>query len=150
MTDGKEAVRGAGFRILRLDHIVLRIRDLAAALAFYCDTLGCTVEKRQDAIGLIPLRAGDALIDLVPIDGKLGRAGGAAPAAEARNVDHFCLRIEPFDGEAIIAGLRARGIDVDAAPAQRYGADGEGPSIYLRDPDGNTVELKGPPLRAAT
>jgi catechol 2,3-dioxygenase-like lactoylglutathione lyase family enzyme len=133
-------------QVLRLDHIVLRVRDLDAMIAFYGKVLGCGVERRQDEIGLVQLRAGSALIDLVPVDGKLGRAGGAAPGAQAHNLDHFCLRVEPFDEDAIRAHLAACG--VDAGPVEsRYGAEGEGPSIYLRDPDGNTVELKGPPAR---
>ncbi|WP_281782094.1 VOC family protein [Lysobacter auxotrophicus] len=113
-------------------------------VAFYCDVLGCTVERRQDAIGLTQLRAGDSLIDLVGIDGKLGRMGGAAPGEEGRNVDHFCLRVEPFDVDAIVAHLRAHGVRIGEF-GSRYGADGEGPSQYLYDPEGNVVELKGPP-----
>ena len=67
------------FSLQRLDHVVLRVRDVAAMQAFYCDVLGCTVEKRQEAIGLLQLRAGDSLIDLVDVEGELGRMGGAAP-----------------------------------------------------------------------
>lgn len=130
-------------RIVGLDHIVLRIADLPRSLAFYCDNLGCTVERRQDEIGLIQLRAGRSLIDLVPVDGRLGRAGGAAPGMEGRNMDHLCLRVEPFDADAIRAQLASRGYEA-GEPASRYGAEGEGPSIYTRDPDGNVVELKGP------
>ena len=127
-----------------LDHLVLRVVDLAAMERFYVDTLGCSVEQRQDAIGLVQLRAGRSLIDLVPVDGKLGRQGGAAPGAEGRNMDHFCLRVEPFDATAIRAHLAAHG--VHAGPTEsRYGAEGEGPSFYLSDPEGNVVELKGPP-----
>ncbi|MCD2518693.1 VOC family protein [Massilia sp. G4R7] len=126
-----------------LDHIVLRVVDLDAMIAFYGDVLGCPVERRQDEIGLVQLRAGAAMIDLVPVDGKLGRAGGAAPGAEGRNLDHLCLRVEPFDEAAIRRHLDAHG--VAAGPVEsRYGAEGEGPSIYLSDPEGNTVELKGP------
>ena len=133
----------AAIRIRDIDHIVLRIRDVDRALAFYCDGLGCTIERRQDDIGLIQLRAGRSLIDLVPIDGKLGAAGGAAPGAQGRNVDHFCVRVEPFDETAIRAHLRER--DIAAGPTEpRFGAEGRGPSIYIVDPDGNTVELKGP------
>ncbi len=131
-------------RIREIDHIVLRVRDLDRALAFYCDALGCTVEKRQDAIGLVQLRAGRSLIDLVPLAGQLGAAGGAGPGREARNVDHFCVRVEPFDEAAIRADLERHAIAV--GPTQRrYGAEGDGPSIYITDPDGNSVELKGPP-----
>jgi glyoxylase I family protein len=97
------------FRPVTLDHLVLRVVDLQRMRQFYVEALGCTVERRQDGIGLVQRRAGSALIDLVPVDGKLGRAGGAAPGKEGRNLDHFCLRIEPFDGHAIVAHLARHG-----------------------------------------
>lgn len=132
------AVRG-------LDHIVLRVADLDAMLAFYGEVLGCDVERRLDDIGLVQLRAGHSLIDLVPVDSKLGREGGAAPGVGGRNLDHLCLRVEPFDEAAIRRHLDVHG--VAAGPVEpRYGAEGEGPSIYLLDPERNTVELKGPPF----
>jgi catechol 2,3-dioxygenase-like lactoylglutathione lyase family enzyme len=131
-------------RISNLDHLVLRVTDLRAMMAFYTDVLGCPVEKIQEDLGLYQLRAGSALIDLVPIDGPLGRKGGAAPGTEGRNLDHFCLRVDPFDAASIIAQLRAHGAD-PAPVASRYGAEGQGPSIYVTDPEGNVVELKGPP-----
>lgn len=130
--------------IREIDHIVLRVTDLARMLDFYCGALGCPIEKRQDEIGLVQLRAGSSLIDLVPLDGKLGRMGGAAPGAEGRNMDHFCLRVEPFDADAIRAHLATHGVEAGAVES-RYGAEGEGPSIYVTDPEGNVVELKGPP-----
>ncbi|HEX5341430.1 MAG TPA: VOC family protein [Duganella sp.] len=130
--------------IREIDHIVLRVVDLERMLAFYCGALGCPVEKRQDEIGLVQLRAGSSLIDLVPLDGKLGREGGAAPGKQGRNMDHFCLRVEPFDAEAIRAHLAEYGVAAGAVES-RYGAEGEGPSIYVTDPEGNVVELKGPP-----
>ena len=129
-----------------IDHLVLRVIDLDAMVRFYLDVLGCSIERRQDEIGLVQLRAGHSLIDLVPVDSKLGRMGGAAPGAEGRNMDHFCLRVEPFDGQAIRAHLAAHGVEA-GQPESRYGAEGEGPSIYLSDPEGNVVELKGPPGR---
>jgi glyoxylase I family protein len=132
------------FAVRELDHVVLRIRDLDRALAFYTGVLGCPVEKRQEKIGLVQLRAGRSLIDLVPLDGKLGRAGGAGPGTEGRNVDHLCLRVDPFDGAVILAHLRAHGLEPGPVES-RFGAEGEGPSIYVNDPDGNMVELKGPP-----
>jgi glyoxylase I family protein len=132
------------FQLLHLDHVVLRVRDMAAMTAFYCDVLGCHVERRQDAIGLLQLRAGRSLIDLVDVDGTLGRMGGAAPGPDARNLDHLCLRAEPFDRDAIVAHLQAHGVRIGEF-GSRYGADGEGPSQYLFDPEGNLVELKGPP-----
>lgn len=129
--------------IQHIDHIVLRVSKLQAMLDFYCGVLGCRIERRQDDIGLIQLRAGSSLLDLLPIDGKLGAMGGAAPGREGRNLDHFCFRVEPFDEAAIRRELQAAGIE--ACPVEsRYGAEGEGPSLYLSDPEGNTVELKGP------
>ena len=132
------------FAILQLDHVVLRVRDIAAMRAFYCDVLGCRVEREQAPIGLLQLRAGASLIDLVAVDGTLGRQGGAAPGAEGRNVDHICLRVEPFDRGAIAAHLQARGVRLGDF-GNRYGAEGEGPSQYLFDPEDNRIELKGAP-----
>jgi glyoxylase I family protein len=129
--------------IREIDHIVLRVIQLDEMIRFYCDVLGCSIERRQDELGLVQLRAGASLVDLVPVDGKLGKAGGAAPGREGRNVDHFCFRVEPFDEAAIRAHLADHG--VQAGPVEpRYGAEGEGPSIYLQDPENNTIELKGP------
>jgi len=132
-------------RIRDIDHLVLRVVDLDRVLRFYCDVLGCTIERRQDAIGLIQLRAGRSIVDLVPVTGKLGAAGGAAPGREGRNLDHFCFRIDPFDEPALRAHLVAHGVEVGPVES-RYGAEGEGPSIYIADPEGNVVELKGPPF----
>jgi catechol 2,3-dioxygenase-like lactoylglutathione lyase family enzyme len=142
-----EVLRNRMFEIGHIDHVVLRVVDIDAMLHFYVDVLGCTLEKVQSGIGLYQLRAGASLIDLVPVSGKLGSLGGAAPGAEGRNLDHFCLSVAPFDGAAILAALRAR--DHPAGPVEsRYGAEGEGPSIYVKDPEGNVVELKGPPGEA--
>jgi catechol 2,3-dioxygenase-like lactoylglutathione lyase family enzyme len=144
--DERAVNEDAMIHIRDIDHLVLRVVDVDAMLRFYCDVLGCTVERRQDDIGLIQLRAGHAMLDLVPVTGKLGRAGGAPPGTEARNLDHFCLRAEPFDEQGIRAHLAAHGIE--AGPLEpRFGAEGEGPSLYLADPEGNVVELKGPPSR---
>ncbi|MBS0448658.1 MAG: VOC family protein [Proteobacteria bacterium] len=134
------------FRLLGLDHVVLRVVDLQRMLRFYLDVLGCTIERRQDDIGLVQLRAGSSLIDLVPVDGKLGSAGGAAPGRDGRNLDHYCLRVEPFDAEAIGLQLARHGLTVGPVE-QRHGAEGDGPSIYIGDPEGNVVELKGPPAQ---
>ncbi|MGH6933117.1 MAG: VOC family protein [Dongiaceae bacterium] len=129
--------------IREIDHVVLRVQDMNLMRRFYCDVLGCRVEKIQDKIGLVQLRAGRSLIDLVDVAGALGRAGGAPPGREGRNMDHLCLRVDPFDSAGIAAHLQANGI----APGEivsRYGAEGDGPSMYINDPEGNTVELKGP------
>lgn len=131
-------------RLREIDHLVLRVVDLGQMERFYCEVLGCTVEKRQEALGLVQLRAGRSLVDLVPVSGPLGQMGGAPPGREGRNLDHFCFRVDPFEVEAIRAHLAAHGITAGEV-AQRYGAEGYGPSLYLTDPEGNTVELKGPP-----
>jgi catechol 2,3-dioxygenase-like lactoylglutathione lyase family enzyme len=126
-----------------LDHVVLRVRDLGAALHFYCEVLGCHEERRLDELGLVQLRAGSALIDLVDVGSPLGKLGGPAPGAGARNVDHFALWVPAFDETALRAHLEAHGVEPGEV-APRYGARGMGPSMYIRDPDGNVVELKGP------
>ena len=144
MAERKSEKLEAGFEILGLDHVVLRVADTERSLAFYCDLLGCSLERRLDELGLIQLRAGHSLIDIVPLDGELGRKGGVGPATEGRNLDHFCLRIDPFDAVALRARLDAAKVSYSDI-ARRYGADGFGPSLYLEDPDGNVVELKGQP-----
>ena len=130
-------------RIREIDHVVLRVIDLPAMLRFYCDILGCTVEREQPAIGLMQLRAGRSLLDLVPVSGELGRKGGAAPGIEGRNMDHVCFRVDPFDARAITEHLTRHGVAIGEV-ASRFGAEGTGPSIYVNDPEGNTIELKGP------
>ncbi len=130
--------------IREIDHVVLRVRDADASLRFYVDALGCSEERRSDALGLIQLRAGRSLIDLVPVDGPLGRAGGPAAGDSGRNVDHIALRLEALDEPRLRAHLAAHGIEAGDV-ATRYGAEGNGPSLYLRDPDGNVIELRGPP-----
>lgn len=131
-------------RILGIDHVVLRVADLERSKAFYCGALGASVERWQEPIGLMQLRIGHAMIDLVPLSGRLGAEGGGAPGREGRNMHHFCVRVEPFDEAALRAHLGAHGVAAGEL-ARRYGAEGRGPSIYVTDPDGNTVELKGPP-----
>lgn len=137
-------MRQPPFSVLRIDHIVLRVKDAERSIAFYCGMLGCTVEKRRDDLGLVHLRAGASLIDLVTPDGPLGRQGGALAGTEGRNVDHLCLRIEPFDEAAIRALMAQNGVAVHGEVQNNFGAEGNGPSIYIADPDGNSVELKGP------
>ena len=130
--------------ILGLDHVVLRVADVERSKRFYCEALGCVEERRIETLGLFQLRAGGQLIDLVDVEGALGRNGGGAPGSEARNMDHFALRLACFDEAALRAHLEAAGVEPGEV-AERYGAEGNGPSMYVRDPDGNTVELKGPP-----
>ena len=127
------------FTVLQLDHVVLRSTRPALLEDFYVRVLGCPVEKRQEAIGLTQLRAGRALIDILAL-----KPGEQASSPAAGNMDHLCLRIEPFDADAIRAHLASHGVGVGEV-APRYGADGRGSSLYIEDPDGNRVELKGPP-----
>ena len=126
------------FTLRGIDHIVLRVRALEPALAFYCGVLGCRVEREQPQLGLTQLRAGRSLIDLVTRDGPLG---AAAPNAAAPNVDHFCLTLTPFEEAQLATWLATHGVATEEA-ASRYGAGGLGPSVYIADPDGNRIELK--------
>jgi catechol 2,3-dioxygenase-like lactoylglutathione lyase family enzyme len=128
------------FTVVGIDHIVLRAADPKALERFYLDALGLRLERREGK--LAQLRAGDALIDIVPSD-EAGPASGSSSTGGA-NLDHLCLRVEPFDAAEIARHLAGQNVAC-SAETLRYGAEGEGPSIYLRDPEGNGVELKGPP-----
>jgi catechol 2,3-dioxygenase-like lactoylglutathione lyase family enzyme len=130
--------------VLGIDHVVLRVRDLDRALRFYVGVLGCPEERRVETLGLVQLRSGRTLIDLVDLARPLGAAGGAPPGPEGRNLDHFALELARFDEQDLRAHLEAHGVEPGPV-ARRYGAGGYGPSMYVRDPDGNVVELKGPP-----
>lgn len=127
-----------------LDHLVLRVLDPQRMIAFYGEVLGCPLDRAREDLGLWHLRAGRAFIDLVSVDGPLGQQGGAPAGDGGRNLDHLCLRVEPFDEPAIRAHLAKHGVAAGET-VRRYGAEGDGPSLYVRDPEGNTVELKGPP-----
>lgn len=132
------------FKIKQIDHVVLRVHDIDKMLAFYTKVLGCDLERSRPDIGLYHLRAGAALIDLVPVDGKLGAMGGEAPGEQGRNLDHFCLQIEPFEAASLIAYLLEHGIEAGEVQS-RYGAQGDGLSLFIRDPEQNSIELKGLP-----
>ena len=129
--------------IREIDHVVLRVKDIDAMRRFYCDVLGATHLAYRPEFGMSHLRAGASMIDLVEVDGPAGKQGGAAPGKEGRNMDHFCLRVEPFDRDEIVAHLTQHGVAVGDV-RNRFGAEGNGISIYLTDPEGNAVELKGP------
>jgi catechol 2,3-dioxygenase-like lactoylglutathione lyase family enzyme len=135
------------FHVKGIDHVVIRVLDLERMVGFYREVLGCTVERRRDDLGLVHMRAGGNLIDLVSVVGEPGRAGGAPPARDGRNMDHLCLRIEPFDIERLRTHLKSYGIEAGEVKIN-YGAEGDGPSVYLNDPQGNLIELKGPPSGA--
>jgi glyoxylase I family protein len=137
---------GPAFNVQRIDHIVFRVLDLERSIAFYGNVLGCSVVKRRDDLGLVHLRAGASMIDLVAIDGRLGKQGGPAAGLEARNVDHVCLRIEPFDEPALVQHLAMHMVRPMGPAEVNFGADGDGMSLYIQDPDGNSIELKGPSI----
>lgn len=130
------------YTIDAIDRVVLRVRDLERAVAFYVDVVGCSVERRCDDLGMVHLRAGNSMIDLVHTTGRLGLRGGAAPDASARNIDHICLRIAPFDEAALVAHLAGHGLAPEGPAASNFGAQGDGDSLYVADPEGNVVELK--------
>jgi glyoxylase I family protein len=130
-------------RIKHIDHLVIRARNLEEMISFYCDVVGCSLDKRVDDLGLVHLRAGTSMIDLISVDGKLGLMGGAAPEAEKRNMDHLCLRVEDFSVESILAHLESHKV-TPSGVYNNYGAEGYGVSIYIHDPEGNMIEFKGP------
>jgi catechol 2,3-dioxygenase-like lactoylglutathione lyase family enzyme len=135
-----------GIKPRELDHVVLRVADLPRAIRFYCEVLGCSEERRLDAVGLVQLRAGSSLIDLVDVAGEIGRKGGPAPSRSGGNMDHLCIRVDPFDEAEIRQHLDRHAVRAGATE-MRYGAEGTGPSIYIQDPEGNTIELKGAPTK---
>ena len=129
-------------RVSMIDHIVLRTEHAEDLIRFYSKVLGCKVERTlSPETGLTQLRAGKSLIDIVTVDSELGRSGGGPPTAKDNNLDHFCLRIEPIGETRLRNWLESQGIEGGEFET-RYGAEGFGPSIYIRDPDGNTVELR--------
>jgi len=137
------------FHVERIDHVVLRVRDLPAMIRFYEQALGFNVERRLDRINLVQMRAGASMLDLILSDARAPAAASEAPPSQSQapNMDHLCFRIEPFDRAAIEARLGPLGIAVGET-FQRYGAEGTGPSVYFHDPEGNQIELKGPPAPA--
>ena len=129
-------------KVAELDHVVLRCRDQKRALDFYTRVLGLVEERRIDQIGLIQLRAGSSMIDLVPATDARVESG--------LNVDHICLGIEADDMNDAVRYLRGLAVEVIGEPAMRYGARGMGLSIYIRDSEGNVVELKQLPAPVST
>jgi len=123
------------FKVERIDHVVLRVRDLSGMVRFYEQALGFREERRIDTLKLVQMRAGVSMLDLVASDAHV----------TARNMDHLCFRIEPFDRDAIVMRLAPLGVSVGET-VQRYGAEGTGPAVYFHDPEGNQIELKGPAL----
>jgi catechol-2,3-dioxygenase len=127
---------------IAIDHIVLRSERYRELIDFYCNVIGCQLERETSTeLGLTQLRAGNALIDIVDVNGELGKNGGGAPGKTGNNLGHFCLQIAACDETELIAYLQARSIDCGEFH-ERYGAQGMGRSLYIHDIDGNTVELR--------
>jgi glyoxylase I family protein len=129
------------FEKIWLDHVVLRARNADVLVHFYSIVFGAHIERQLGA-ELFQLRVGEILIDIIPFDSPIGKLGGSVPD-EGRNMDHFCLRVKPFDENKIRAYLT--GLSIEVSPTvEVYGADGYGPSLYITDPEGNRIEVKGP------
>ncbi len=131
--------------IVQIDHVVIRVNNLEQMIDFYTAVLGCRLEKGPGEMSLAQLRAGSSLIDLVDAKGPLGKQGGDLPDRNAPNMDHVCLQIKPWDVNAINTHLKEHGVEPGNI-ANRYGAEGHGPSMYINDPEGNSIELKGPSI----
>jgi catechol 2,3-dioxygenase-like lactoylglutathione lyase family enzyme len=130
------------FELEGLDHVVLLVRDMAEAQRFYQQVLGCTVDRALPQYGMVQLRAGASLIDLVDIGASEGE--WARPEVEGgRNMDHVCISTGPCDEQAMRAHLSRHGIAI-VEEGIRYGAGGDGMSFYISDPSGNQIELKSP------
>lgn len=124
--------------VLGLDHVVLRVRDLAKSVAFYRAIMGARVERQLQAPRIVQLRIGDSLLDLVP---------GRKRKVEAdHNMDHYAVRVATLDPPALARRLKKFGVTAGEVK-DRYGSEGYGPSVYFNDPDGNAIEFKGPATR---
>ena len=131
------------FALEGIDHILLLVKGMAPAMRFYTKVLGCTVEDRLPQYGMLQLRAGSALIDLVDIAVPQGR-WALPPVAGGRNLDHLCLALAAHD-EAKLRRHLARHRIAIVEEGIHGGSRGESLSLYVRDPSGNVIELKGPP-----
>ena len=128
--------------LIGIDHVVLRAQNFEGLVTFYTEVLGCQLERQSPNYGIVQLRAGNSLVDIVDVEGRLGQSGGHAPNHEAENMDHFCLQISPWQEDSILEHLAYHGVETGAVE-QRYGARGNGPSLYIKDPEGKSLELKG-------
>ncbi len=131
------------FALEGLDHVVLLVDGMDEAEKFYRLVLGCTVERNLPQYGMLQLRAGAALIDLVDIASAEG-AWAKPPVPGGRNMDHVCIATGRWDEVAMRAHLTDHKVEI-VEEGIRGGARGDGLSFYIKDPSGNVLELKGPP-----
>ena len=120
--------------IVRLDHIVITVTDLERSLRFYRDALGLGVESFDN--GRLALRIGEQKIN-IHVSGREFEPYAAKPVPGAAD---FCL-ITALPVAGLAEALEKRGIGVELGPVPRAGSLGPLNSIYLRDPDGNLVEI---------
>lgn len=137
------SVAGPPFVLAGIDHVLLLVNDMHAARGFYCAILGCTLEDELPQFGMLQLRAGQSLIDLVDVSTSAG-AWARPQASNGRNLDHLCLALKPYDEAALRRHLKNHAIAI-VEEGRHRGAHGDSLSIYVKDPSGNTIELKGPP-----
>ena len=133
----------APFLLTGIDHVVLLVGDMERATRFYTDVIGCPVDNDLPQYGMRQLRAGAALIDLVDISSEKG-AWAKPEVAGGRNVDHVALGLGPADPETVRRHLAAHKVEI-VEKGERTGALGDTLSFYIRDPDGNQIELSFPP-----
>ena len=132
-------------RITELDHIVLNVKDIDRALAFYSEVLGLKAERvdefRAGKIGFPSVRINEHTI----IDLSISKAPVALPKSEGKtqgNLNHFCLVVDKEDFTGIVDYLKAHNVTVVQGPISRWGARGRATSVYFLDPDGNEVEIR--------
>jgi extradiol dioxygenase family protein len=124
-----------------LDHIVLNVSDMDRQLAFYCDVIGLAPERVEEwragkvLFPSVRINA-DTLIDLAPPSLWSGERGGAV------NLNHFCINVAPGEWEPLLDRLKRAGVTMDGGPMTLWGAHGNATSYYLKDPEGNQLEVR--------
>ncbi|GAA1911227.1 VOC family protein [Streptantibioticus ferralitis] len=122
-------------RVIDFDHLVLNVADIERSLSFYCGPLGLAPVRVDE------WRAGKAPFPSVRVSPTtiIDLVQGPSDSVQGSNVDHICLVVEPLDWQQVIDSGEFTVLD---GPGPRFGARGTAQSLYVRDPDGNTVELR--------
>ena len=140
--DGRTETVPLPFTLVGIDHVVFLVDDMERALGFSFDVLGCRPGYSYPALGMEQVWCGSSLIVLWDITHP-GARSAVPPVAGGRNVDHVCIATGPFDHGELRAHLARHGVEIERE-ALHGGARGMGQSFYVRDPFGNTLEIKGP------